>query len=118
MTNLTLIAGNAVQKPEFLQPNISAGRPIVKPATKPESITGGLKIGGSGASRFGQHGQFAADTQGEDSNQGMFYRNKKSSNFYFSCSISSSSNNHLSMNRMHQLTLLMYCYKISKHFLS
>eukprot|EP00794_Sanderia_malayensis_P009849 gene9849-10859_t len=34
-------------KPEFLQPNISAGRPICRPVTKQERITGGVKMQGN-----------------------------------------------------------------------
>ena len=59
----------APQKSDFLQPNISVGRPIIKPASKPESITGGQKIM-AGTNRFGSHGHFSTgDKQSEEAGQ-------------------------------------------------
>jgi len=58
-------SGVLAQKSEFLQPNISVGRPIMKPATKPESITGGQKV----VSRFGNQGHFSEEKQKEDGSQ-------------------------------------------------
>ena len=67
-SSLPGFAGVLAQKSEFLQPNISVGRPIVKPATKPESITGGQKV----VSRFGSHGHFSDEKQKEDGSQSKY----------------------------------------------
>ncbi len=67
--SLFLPPGPLFAKQDFLQPNISAGRPILRPATKPDSITGGAKIAGGGQRICNQPAQAAAEARSEDTSQ-------------------------------------------------
>ena len=64
MNFLVCETGNMAAKTEFLQPNISAGRPISRPVTKPDSITGGIKIAAP-LQRFPAHGPTSGLTAGD-----------------------------------------------------